>query len=66
MSITKEYPTKLENQGYKPLTRPYSVKRERPYLANVVADMERGGVDYVLRLAAPGYVEVWRRGYVLD
>jgi hypothetical protein len=56
-------------QGYRALAGPYIVSEEQAMLDNVIRDMQRGSIEYVLvkntdNRGRSGLVEVWRRGLV--
>jgi hypothetical protein len=60
LSILNEKQARAE--GYRALTRFYTLPDEQGMLENVMADMQRGQIDSVLVFVAEG-VEVWRKGH---
>jgi hypothetical protein len=46
-------------RGYEPLTHRYRLPKEQAMLDNVLADMRRGNIDYVV-VRENGGVAVWR------
>jgi hypothetical protein len=51
-------------QSYRALAGPYVLPGEQPMLDNVIADMRRGGIEFVLVSADGAGLEVWRKGLV--
>ena len=51
-------------KGYRALTSTFFLKKEAELLAGVVADMVRGGINYILVEEAPGRVAVWRNNWI--
>ena len=46
--------------GYRPVTTPFALPGEQAMLDGVIADMKRGGIEFVLVEKGPG-IELWRR-----
>jgi hypothetical protein len=46
--------------GYRALTHPYTLPREKALLENVLADLQRGNIDHVTVRVSAGW-SVWRR-----
>jgi len=51
-------------EGFRPLTATFHVGTEYRMLKNVVADLERGKVEFVLVEESRGHVSVWRAGWI--
>lgn len=49
------------SQGYRPMTQEYFLPSEREALDNVMRDLDRGNIDYVL-VGDQKTPEVWRKG----
>jgi len=56
--------TEAADAGYRPLTSTFFLKKEAHLLASVVADLERGRVEFVLVEESRGHVSVWRAGWI--
>lgn len=51
-------------QGYRSMTQAYALPAERPLLDNVMRDMDRGKIDYIL-VGGQSRPSVWRKGMKL-
>jgi hypothetical protein len=55
---------KAAGEGFRQLTSTYHLGTESRLLANVVADLERGKVEFALVEESRGHVSVWRAGWI--
>jgi hypothetical protein len=55
---------KTAGEGFRQLTSTYHVGTEYRMLKNVVSDLERGKIEFLLVEESRGHVSVWRAGWI--